>query len=361
MIFPKGKVKHQDLMTSYTDLPALLSTLKSEGFSGTIEIEFPENKGVIFIDSGEVINAEAEVGGDSKRMIGPEAVQYLLALSSQKDGVLNIYQLLPEQVAIVASNLRHEILFKELSTDFTRFDRLLLKLREEKHHGFIEVFTKNHEATGVLFLQEGEPTEMFTTSKSGPSVFGRKSIPTFVENAVKEGAILNVYRTLTKISKEETKDEGKEETKEETIEETKKETIVKGGAEDLKELILIFQEVLSKVENSVDGISQKGKFLGAFKKSLLEKSDLYPFLDPFSSEFEYREGKIQFTGDAVDKDLAQGIIDCLRATLLQLAKELPKNKILSLKLRTQIEASLRPYQETVKRLGIDAALSSFFQ
>ncbi len=353
MIFPKGKVKHQDLMTSYTDLPALLSTLKSEGFSGTIEIEFPENKGVIFIDSGEVINAEAEVGGDSKRMIGPEAVQYLLALSNQKDGVLNIYQLLPEQVAIVASNLRHEILFKELSTDFTRFDRLLLKLREEKHHGFIEVFTKSHEAAGVLFLQEGEPTEMFTTSKSGPSVFGRKSIPTFVENAVKEGAILDVYRTLGKISKEETKEEGKEETKEETI--------VKGGVEDLKELILIFQQVLSKVENLVDGISQKGKFLGAFKKSLLEKSDQYPFLDPFGSEFEYREGKIQFTGDVVDKDLAQGIIECLRATLLQLAKELPKNKILSLKLRTEIESSLKPYQETVKRLGIDAALSSFFQ
>jgi len=351
MILPKGKVKHQDLMTSYTDLPALLSTLKSEGFSGTIEIEFPENKGVIFIDSGEVINAEAEGAGDSKRMIGPEAVQYLLTLSNQKDGVLNIYQLLPEQVVMVANNLRHEILFKELSTDFTRFDRLLLKLREEKHHGFIEVFIKNHESTGVLFLQEGEPAEMFTTSKSGPSVFGRKSIPTFVENAVKEGAILNVYRTLDKISKEETKEEGKEE------------TIVKGGGggEDLRELILIFQEVLSKIENSVDGISQKGKFLGAFKKSLLEQSDQYPFLDPFGSEFEYREGKIQFTGDVIDKDLAQGIIECLRATLLQLARELPKNKVLFLKLRTQIEASLKPYQETVKRLGIDAALSSFFQ
>ena len=115
------------------------------------------------------------------------------------------------------------------------------------------------------------------------------------------------------------------------------------------------------MENWVDGISQKGKFLGAFKKSLLEKADRYPFLDPFSSEFEYRERKIQFTGDAVDKDLAQGILECLRITLLQLAKELPKNKILSLKLRAEIESSLKPYQETVKRLGIDAAFSSFFQ
>ena len=332
-------------MTSYTDLPALLSTLKSEGFSGTIEIEFPEKKGVLFIDTGEIINAEAEVGADSKRMIGPEAVQCLLTLSKQKDGVLNVYRLSPEQAAIVASNLNHEIIFKELSTDFTRFDRLIMKLREEKHHGFIEVFTRDHQPMGVLFLQEGEPIEMFTTSASGPSVFGRKSIPTFVENAVKTGAIFNVYRTLGKISKEEKHEEKN----------------VTGGVEDLKELTLIFQEVLSKVENLVDGISQKGKFLGAFKKSLLEESDKYPFLDPFSSEFEYREGTVQFTGDAVDKDLAQGILECLRATLSQLAKELPQNKIFPLKLRAEIESSLKPYQETVKRLGIDAALSSFFK
>jgi hypothetical protein len=345
MIFPKGKIRHQDLMTSYIDLPALLSTLKSEGFSGTIEIEFPEKKGVLFIDTGEIINAEAEVGADSKRMIGPEAVQYLLTLSNQKDGVLNVYRLSPEQAAIVASNLNHEIIFKELSTDFTRFDRLIMKLREEKHHGFIEVFTRDHQPMGVLFLQEGEPIEMFTTSASGPSVFGRKSIPTFVENAVKTGAIFNVYRTLGKISKEEKNEEKN----------------VTGGVEDLKELTLIFQEVLSKVENLVDGISQKGKFLGAFKKSLLEESDKYPFLDPFSSEFEYREGTVQFTGDAVDKDLAQGILECLRATLSQLAKELPQNKIFPLKLRAEIESSLKPYQETVKRLGIDAALSSFFK
>jgi hypothetical protein len=194
---------------------------------------------------------------------------------------------------------------------------------------------------GVLFLQEGEPTEMFTISESGLSIFGRKSIPTFVENAVKEGAILNVYRTQGKIFKEEKS--------------------ATGGAEDLKELLLIYQEILSRMENLVDGISQKGKFLRAFKKSLLEKSDEYPFLDPFMNEFEYREGKIQFTGDTAEKDLTKGIIECLRSTLSQLAKELPKEKIFLLKLRAEITSSLKPYQETVKRLGIDVALSSLFQ
>jgi hypothetical protein len=341
MIFPKGKVKHQDLLTSYTDLPALLSNLKSGEFSGTIEIEFPEKKGILFIDSGEIINAEAEVRGDSNRMIGPEAIQYLLSLSKQKDGILNIYHFLPEQVAIIASNLQYEIFFKELSTDFTRFDRLLLKLREEKHYGFIEVFTKNQKPMGVVFLQEGEPTEMFMTSESGPSVFGRKLIPTFVENAVKEGATLNVYRTQGKISKEE------------------KGAI--GEAKDPNELILIYQEVLSKMENLVDRTSEKGKFLRTFKKSLLEKSDEYPFLDPFANQFEYREGKIQFDGDVAEKDLEKGIIECLRSTVSHLSKELQKDKKFSLKLRAEITSCLKPYQETVKRLGIDVALSSLFQ
>jgi sugar phosphate isomerase/epimerase len=35
------------------DFPALLSTLKAGDFSGIIKIEVPENKGAIFVDSGE--------------------------------------------------------------------------------------------------------------------------------------------------------------------------------------------------------------------------------------------------------------------------------------------------------------------
>ena len=114
MIYPRGEVIHRNLSTSYTDFNALLSTLKSGSFSGMIEIEFPENKGVVFIDSGEIINAEAKIGDDPKEMIGLEAIQALLTLSKEKNGSINIYQLAPERVAIVASNIQHEILFKGL-------------------------------------------------------------------------------------------------------------------------------------------------------------------------------------------------------------------------------------------------------
>src|SRR5512137_1478851 len=203
MILPRGEVLHRNLSTAYTDFTALLSTLKTGDFSGGIEIEFTGNKGMIFVGSGEIINAEAWAEKDSKRIVGQEAIQTVLTRSNQKDGVINVHRLAPERVAIVASNLQYEVLFKGLSTDFTRLDKLLLKLREDQHNGFIEVLTKEQQAMGVLFLEGGEPVEMFTTPESGPSVFGRKSIPIFVENAIKQGAILDVYRSQGKILKKE--------------------------------------------------------------------------------------------------------------------------------------------------------------
>ena len=351
MIFPRGEVVHRNLSTAYTDFPALLSTLKSGDFSGIIEIEFPESKGAIFVESGESLNAEAKIGADSKRMIGQEAIQTLMALSNQKEGVINIYRLSPERVAIVASNLQHEILFKGLSTDFTRLDRLLLKLREDKHNGFIEVLTKEHQAMGVLFLEGGEPVEMFTTPESGPSVFGRKSIPIFVENAIKQGAIFDVYRSQGKILKKEIKE----------IKEIK-EKKVPGRAEGLKELIPILQEVLSQAEKLVDGASRKkGLFHKLFKESLVEKSEEFTFLDPFAGEFDYREGAIQFTGEIGVKDFSKGIVECLVATLSLLEKELPKDKILPLKLKAGIESSLEQHGEALKRLGVEAITSSIFK
>jgi len=356
MILPRGETRHQNLLTSYTDFSALLSTLKSEGFSGIIEIEFPEIKGAVFIDSGDIINAELNRADDLKRMIKQEAVQTLVALSSQKDGVLNVYRLAPEHVAVVANNLQHEIIFKELSTDFTRLDRLLLKLREEKHNGFIEVLTKEHQAMGVLFLEGGEPVEMFTTPESGPSVFGRKSIPIFVETAVKQGAILNIYRSQQKIYKEEVNIE---------IEETKireEEGIIKKEDKGLKELIPILQEILSQLEKLVDGSSRrKGLFQKIFKESLVERSEEFAFLDPFAGEFEYREGAIQFTGGAGVRDFTKGIVECLVTTLSHLEKELPKEKMLPLKLKAGIESSLEQHNEVLKRLGVEAITSSIFK
>jgi hypothetical protein len=350
MIFPRGEVVHKNLSTAYTDLSALVSTLKSESFSGTIEIEFPQHKGTLFFGSGEIIDAEARAGAEVKRLAGQEAAQALLGLTGQKNGMISIYRLPPERVTIVAKNLQNEIVFKGLSTDFTRLEGLLHKLREDKLSGFIEVLTKENQPMGVLILEEGEPVEMYTQPESGPSVFGRKSIPIFVESVTKQGAVFNVYRIRGKVSKKE---------KEEVLPISSPTSPSK--VEESKEFIPIFQDILSRVEKWVDGATQRGTFLKAFNRSRMEKSGEYFFLDPFSGEFSYQDGTIRFSGETSGKDFAKGILECLRASLPHLEKEFPKNRMFPLKLRAEIESSLEYHKGAMKVLGIDADLAAFFQ
>jgi len=365
MILPKGEVRHQNLLTAYTDLSALLSALKSEGFSGTVEIEFPEKEGTIFIDSGEVLNGEIREKSSAERKIGQEAIQGFLALSNQKNGVLNVYRLLPEQVALIINHLQHEILFKELSTDFTRLDRLLLKFREDKHDGFIEVLTKEKKALGVLFVEGGEPVEMFTIPESGPSIFGRKSIPVFVENVSKQGAILNVYKSYGKMfKKEKPVPESKPALQRKLTVESKPVVESKppsGRKEGLNELIAILQEALSTAEKLVDAASRNGTFVITFKKSLIEKAEAFSFLDPFAGEFEYQDGVIRFSGEVGETEFTKGILECLNTTLILLGKELPKNKMLPLKLIAEIRSSLERHSDTLERLGVKEIVASFLQ
>ncbi len=348
MIFPRGEVVHKNLSTAYTDLSALVSTLKSEGFSGTIEIEFPQVKGTLFFGSGEIIDAEAREGVEARKLEAQEAPRVLLGLSGQKNGMVSIYRLPPERVAIVMKNLQNEIVFKGLSTDFTRFEGLLHKLREDKLSGFIEVSTKDNQPMGVLFLEDGEPVEMYTQPESGPSVFGRKSIPIFVETVTKQGAVFDVYRTRGGSPKKEGAP---------AIPLSRPQSKV----EEARELIPIFQDILSRVEKWVDGMTHRGTFLKAFNRARMEKSGDYFFLDPFSGEFSYQEGTIRFTGEISGKDFAKGILECLRSSLPHLEKEFPKNRMFPLKLRAEIESCLEYHKDGMKVLGIDSELASFFQ
>jgi hypothetical protein len=392
MIFPRGEPRHQNLSTAYTDLSALLKTMKAEGFSGTVEAAFPGRQGIIFVASGEIIDAEARSEGDSKRTSGHPALQEILTLSNRKDGVLHVYRMSPDRVAAATGMLQSELLFKDLSSDFTRLDRLILKMREEKHNGFMEILTKQHKEMGTVFFREGEVTAVFASSESGASLVEKKNISVFLQNAVRQGVLLNVYRN-----------QGKKPVRESAVKETvEKETRVKetvakeppskefpskatpaeqvGGKSPVagespvkeppggesnggpKDIIPILQDILSRVEKLADIGSRKGVFLREFKRSLIEKAEKYPFLDPFAGEFDYKDGAIGFKGEAGTKELARGIGECLRLTLYHIEDELPKhNKTLPAKLVLEIEALLERHREGTKRLGVDTLLHSIFQ
>ena len=48
-------------------------------------------------------------------------------------------------------------------------------------------------------------------------------------------------------------------------------------------------------------------------------------------------------------------------TVSNLLDELPKKKMIPLKLKAEIESSLERHRETMKRLGVDSVLPSFLE
>lgn len=384
MIFPKGEIVHQNLSTEYTGVPELLSTLNANSFAGIVEVELPGTKGCFFVNAGEVVSALIEGGEDRAQLTGQDAVQNLLALSGESIGTLNVYRLAPNQVGFVISTLKSEMVFKGLSTDFVRLDRFIQKLSGEKHTGFIDLFTKKNKLVGTLFLRDGELEDLYVTSESGDSsFFERQAIPTFVEDVIRQGGIFNVYKSPSNgSSRQEAPPPGEEEPKAENTAEVKTELNVGQAEDDIseqakndlvvervvekngdlrKEALQIMQEIFAKVERFVDGFSQEGIFLRALKRALIEKSDTYPFLDPFADQFDYVEGRIALDDETELEQFVAGIAESLNLTVSHLKKEFPKNMILPPKLKADLDSAFRRYQDVVKRSGIQSVPPMFFK
>ncbi|MFQ5840807.1 MAG: hypothetical protein ACE5I8_00095 [Thermodesulfobacteriota bacterium] len=337
MIFPKGEVIHKNLSTSYTNLNGLLLSLKSEDFSGYVKIGFMDYEAVLFMDSGDIINAIEQIG-DRKR-IGQRAVTNIISKAKEQDGVISVYQLSPEMVTVLASTLKREILYKDLSTDFTSLQRLIDRLSGQRHTGYIEIALKNGKGSGVIFFQEGEPIETILTAKDGNLISGRNLLARILEEAQGAGVVFHVYRADLPTSSENMAE------------------IIEG--DDLQDLLKVLQDTISTMETVVDGLIKKGTFSSELKRVLVKKSNQYPFLDPFAAEFRYEDGKIVFTGNTDVHELTKGLGECLGLTIDALSNKFSKKKILD-QVKGELDQIRVDFGKEIKKYNLETAMPEIF-
>lgn len=385
MIFQKGEVVHQNLSTEYTDVPDLLATLTSNGFAGYVEVELPHQKGTFFIRKGQVLGALLESGPDDQTMpFGQEAKIELLGLTSKEVGILNIYKLPAAQVDAIVTKFSAEIVFKGLTTDFVKLDKFIQKLGTERHTGYVEVFSKKDQLMGTLFMKEGELVDLHLPSESEyNSLSEPQDIPTFLEDIIRQGAVFDVYRSFiesipsgenravvdsivankgddTIKIEEETYQDKEAEATDVYLDESKddyREFSTNGRGEALS----VLQEIIAETESFVDDFSQEGIFLRAFKRALIERAELYPFLDPFTDQFDYRKGKIFLDEDVELAHFATGIADSFNLAISHLKKEFPRNMNLSSTVKTELESKFKLYQDAMKRSGVQSVPPMFFK
>jgi len=123
MIFPRRDAIYQNLNTSFTNFGELLVDLKENNFTGVVQISYWEYEGVLLLDNGNIINAIEEFKEDI--ITGPTAVKKVTNKAKENDGAVSVFPQVGEMITMLASVAKSEIVYKDLSTEFTSLDALI--------------------------------------------------------------------------------------------------------------------------------------------------------------------------------------------------------------------------------------------
>ncbi len=337
MIFPKKDPIYQNLNTSFTNFGELLVDLKENSFTGVVQVSYWEYEGILLLDTGNIINAIEEINAEV--ITGQTAVQRVTVKAVEKDGAISVFPQNGEMITMLASVANKEVVYKDLSTDFTSLNALISKLQAEKHTGFIEVSFEANQQLGYIFLLDGKVIDTLLTARgeeiSGPAVLNR-----VLEITSSLTATFSVYKAA--------------------LEEALTESEMIKVSFDLPQLLEVWGVVIGSVESAADKMFRPGEFTNAFKDTLIANADEYPFLDPFAAKFQYRNGEVKFSGE-VTKNFSRAIGKSLWDTVETLAEKaaLEDKDFLS-----AINQSLEPikvkYQDKIDRFNFPGILPDLF-
>src|SRR5262249_25604950 len=148
---------YASLNTSFTDFDELLLDLAGKRLTGYVLVSFRGYDGVLFLTEGQV-TAALEQRGDDKAT-GEGAREAVAAQAHEKGGLVNVYTLPPEILRLLVRVLDGEPLYRDLTSSFTSLEKLVEKLGEDGHSGYIEVLFNDGRGGGMIFLEAGRVAE----------------------------------------------------------------------------------------------------------------------------------------------------------------------------------------------------------
>jgi len=301
MLLPKGVPMYERLDTAFTNLRELLRSLKEAKFYGFVEVHFPGYQGVLLCDAGDVVSATEEVEG--QRHSGEGAIAGVLARAGGRGGEISVIQLPADLVYHCAAMGTSQAVHKDLSTDFTRLDKLLADLARNRHTGHVEVLFRDG-GMGLIIFDEGEPVQSLCGAPDEATIADKAAIRRILERAEQAGATISVFRATGA-----------------PIPRTDPGAVTAQPGQDHPPLFAALQRILGEVEAAVDGLAKPGTFGMTFRRALAERSEKYPFLDPFEGLFEFGDGRVAFHGEEGPEVVIPAVRDCLVQALKTLAKD----------------------------------------
>jgi hypothetical protein len=282
MIIPKGKPIHKELSSSFVDLAKLVEELRTNGFSGTIDLVGLKHEGEILMEHGSVVTLRIQ---GEENFLGKQHLNAVLKLAKRENLLISTYLLPPESVVFLRDFLSSERIFENLSSEFTDPKGLINKFEQEEGVYFIEVVFQKNLGAGILFIQDHQLMDALLSLLGKDLSTGASAIQDIVEGARELGATFNVYKGIPEAAS----------------------TVAPPPEFALNEIQTILNFLLVQMDKTIPRDNRKGFDFDLFvRESLLAMAEKYPFLDPFAAEFVFKDGQLELNTAENHRSLLEG-------------------------------------------------------
>ncbi len=314
IIIPMEKPAAQDLNSYYLKIDKLLEHYQGALGTGGVYFKSPISEGVVFFDEANLLNSYYK---DKKEEFkGGKALSKINETASKNNYAVTVYYILPERVYYWANLSNAELLYGDLSSEFTDLEGLIKKMENEKVTGYIEVKLNQDSGGGLLFIYNGEIIGGASAQGDGALDRSVEYRDDLIKRCREVGGNFNVKKIqlskISTLSKPSVLKSSKPVLNSSKSVPPEKKSIAR-PQKDPQRVLRMLQDLLVLLEKVVRANKRiKVDFETLLNRQFVSKVDQYDFLDPFAAEFRYSNGKVIFKGKASQKELVTSIVWCVK-------------------------------------------------
>ncbi len=304
LVFPKNKPVIENLNSYYLNIDRLIEHAQGELESGCIYFSANTAVGAIFVADHMPVTGVFEDRGNGIR-VGQEAIDEIIRTAAGMNFTVAVYGIDPAAVHFWASLNNAEALYTNLSTEFSDLTGLIKKMQSEKLTGYIDIHVGDGNTGGSLFFNVGKVIGG-AYSWSDHALDTRKaSYQRLIQACNQFGATLNVY--ALKLASAPPAAEAPVEPASGEIAESEP----MGEKQAVADLAMVESYIHILRQTLQASKRPKADFAILLRRKFVEKAELYDFLDPFTGEFEYVDGTVQYHGTVGIDVVFRAIFECL--------------------------------------------------
>jgi len=286
------------LNSYYLDLQRLIEHCQGELGSGGILFKSVFSEGVIFFDQDEIVNAvldEKEISFE-----GGRAAWALIESSANRNYSVSVYQLDETEVYFWAS-INSQDFVHELPLDSNvEIAEVVKDLTEKRFTGYAQMDNMHPGEVTQIFFNNGRRVGSAYLDHSGERIVSSK--PRIEKQAAIEASLEKHPVRVFALSPTAL-----------LPRHVRTETVTSSRLlPSLEALLQLFERTYEAYGRSKQGFSV------LLRKKFIQKTDRFPFLDPFAGDLSYTAGKVALKGNHKRVEVARGVLE----SLLELGKEI---------------------------------------